>query len=73
MYFFVYILTDNKNEQDIVENEPTNNLEPNLSINPNQNPEEEEDRNSQILARLASLRRLRSSIRGGGSFETIFS
>ena len=60
MYFFVYFLTNNINEQDNVEDEPTNNPEP----NPNPNSEGEEDRNSQILARLASLRHLSSSIRG---------
>ena len=39
------------------------NMKPNM--NPNPNPEGEEDRNSQILVRLASLRRLSSSIREG--------
>ena len=58
------ILTDNINEQDNVENQPNNNLGPNPNMNPNPNPEGEEDRNSQILVRLASLRHLSSSIRG---------
>ena len=48
-----------------MENKPTNNPEPNPNMNPNPNPEGEEDRNSQILTRLASLRRLSSFIRGG--------
>ena len=62
MYFFVY-LTNNRNEQDNVECEPTNNPEPNPNINPNS--EGEQDQNSQIIVRLASLRRLSSSIKGG--------
>ena len=53
------ILTDNKNVQDTVQNEPN----PNTDMNPN--TEGEQDRNSQILARLGALRRLSSSFRGG--------
>ena len=41
-----------------------NNPQPNQ--NPNPNPKGEQDRNTQIIACLASLRRLSSSIRGGG-------
>ena len=48
-----------------METEPTNNPEPNQNMNPNPDLEGEEDRNSQILAHLVSLRRLSSSIRGG--------
>ena len=48
-----------------MENEPTNNQEPNPNTNPNPNPEGEEDRNSQILACLGTLRSLSSSFRGG--------
>ena len=48
-----------------MENPPSNNPEPNPNMNPKPNPEGEKDRNSQILARLVSLRRLNSSIRGG--------
>ena len=51
-----------------MENEPTNNQEPNpnmnQNMNPNPNPEGEEDRNSQILAHLGALRHLSSSFRG---------
>ena len=39
--------------------------QPNPNMNPNPNPEGEHDRNSQIIAFLASLRCLSSSIRGG--------
>ena len=48
-----------------MENQPSNNPEPNPNMNPNPNPEGEQDRNSHIIARLASLRCLSSSIRGG--------
>jgi len=60
-----------------VENPPSNNphqanpqpnpQQPNPQPNPNPNPNPEgvQDRNAQIIARLASLRRLSSSIRGG--------
>ena len=52
-----------------MENPPSNNPQPNREPNPNMNPnpnsEGEQDRNSQIIAHLASLRRLSSSIRGG--------
>ena len=44
-----------------MENQPSNNPEP----NPNPNPEGEQDRNSKIIGRLALLRHLSSSIRGG--------
>ena len=44
---------------------PQPNPQPNPNMNPNPNLEGEQDRNSQIIARLASLRRLSSSIRGG--------
>ena len=37
-----------------------------LNPQPHLDPEGEQDRNTQIIARLASLRRLSSSIRGGG-------
>ena len=48
-----------------MENPPSNNPQ---QPNPQPNPdlEGEQDRNTQIIARLASLRRLSSSIRGGG-------
>ena len=56
-----------------MENQPSNNPEPNPNmnpnINPNPNPEGEQDQNSQILARLVSLRCLSSSIRGGGNLR----
>ena len=39
--------------------------QPNPEHNPNPNPKGEQDQNSQIIACLASLRRLSSSIRGG--------
>ena len=48
-----------------MENEPTNNQEPNPNTNPNPNPEGEEDRNSQILVCLGALKFLSSSFRGG--------
>ena len=49
-----------------MENPPSNNpQQPNPHPNPNPNPEGEQDRKSQIIAHLASLRRLSSSIRGG--------
>ena len=53
-----------------MENPPSNNPQPNPrksnpQPNPNPNPEGEQDQNSQIIARLASLRCLSSSIRGG--------
>ena len=49
-----------------MENPPSNNpQQSNPQPNPNPNPEGEQDQNSQIIARLASLRRLSSSIRGG--------
>ena len=51
------------NPQNNVENPP----QPNPQRNPN--PEGEQDRNSQIIACLASLRRLSSSIRGGNRFR----
>ena len=47
-----------------MENPPSNN--PQQPNPPNPNLEREQDRNTQIIARLASLRRLSSSIRGGG-------
>ena len=48
-----------------MENPPSNNpQQPNPQPNPNS--EGEQDRNAQIIAHLASLRRLISSIRGGG-------
>ena len=69
------ILTDNWNVQDTVQNEPKPNTNPNMDRNPNMNPnpnpdtnpntEGEQDRNSQILARLGELRRLSSYFRGG--------
>ena len=37
----------------------THNLKPNPNMNPNPNPKGEQDQNSQIIARLASLRFLR--------------
>ena len=43
-----------------MESTPSNNPQP------NPNPEGEQDRNTQIIAHLAPLRRLSSSIRGGG-------
>ena len=47
-----------------MENPPSNNpQQPNPQPNPD--PEGEQDRNTQIIARLASLRCLSSSIRGG--------
>ena len=49
MYFFVSILTDNKNEQANVENPPSNNPQPNPQPNPNPNPKGEQYRNSQII------------------------
>ena len=48
------------NPQDNVENPPQPKPQ-----QPNPNLEGEQDRNSQIIARLTSLRRLSSSIRGG--------
>ena len=49
-----------------MENPPSNNpQQPNPQPNPNPNLEGGQDRNSQIIASLASLRRLSSSIRGG--------
>ena len=52
------------NPQDNVENPPQPNpQQPNPQPSPN--PEGEQDRNSQIIARLASLRCLSSSIIGG--------
>ena len=45
-----------------MENPPSNNPQ---QPNPNPNKEGEQDRNSQIIARLESLRHLSSSIRGG--------
>ena len=39
---------------------------PQPNPNPNTNSKGEQDRNAQIIAHLASLRRLSSSIRGGG-------
>ena len=51
-----------------MENPPSNKpQQPNPQPNPNPNPspEGEQDRNAQIIAHLASLRRLSSSIRGG--------
>ena len=48
-----------------MENEPTNNQEPNPYMNTNPNPKGEEDRNSQILVCLATLRHLSSSLIGG--------
>ena len=60
-----------------MENPPSNNpqqpnpqpnaQQPNPQPNPNPNPnlEGEQDRNAQIITRLASLRHLSSSIRGG--------
>ena len=55
-----------------MENPPSNNPHqanpqpnPQPNPNPNPNPEGVQDRNAQIIARLASLRRLSSSIRGG--------
>ena len=48
-----------------MENELTNNQEPNPNMNPNPNLEGEEDQNSKILARLGALRCLSSSYRGG--------
>ena len=48
-----------------MENPPSHNpQQPNPQPNPD--PEGEVDRNTQIIARLASLRHLSSSIRGGG-------
>ena len=51
-----------------MKNPPSNNpQQPNTqpNPNPNPNPEREQDRNAQIIARLASLGCLSSSIRGG--------
>ena len=49
-----------------MEKPPSNNpQQPNPQPNPNPNLEGEQDRNSQVIARLASLRCLSSSIRGG--------
>ena len=51
-----------------MENPPSNNPQqpnPQPNPNPNPNPEREQDRNAQIIAHLASLRRLSLSIRGG--------
>ena len=61
------ILTDNKNVQDSVQNEPNPNTNPKMNPNMGTNPnmEGEQDRNAQILARLGALRRLSSSFRGG--------
>ena len=61
--FFVLILTENKNVEDNVENEPNNNQEPNP--NTNQNMEGEQDWNSEIMARLGALRCLSALFRGG--------
>ena len=48
-----------------MKNQPSNNpQQPNPQLDPK--PEGEQDRNAQIIARLASLRHLSSSIRGGG-------
>ena len=46
-----------------MQNEPNPNTKPNTNTNPN--TEGQQDRNSQIMARLGALRRLSSSIRGG--------
>ena len=51
------------NVQDNVQNEPNPNTNPNMDTNPN--TEGEQDQNSQILARMGTLRRLGSSFRGG--------
>ena len=69
------ILTDNRNFQDTVENEPNPNTDmnpymnpnPNMNPNPDTNPnkEGEQDCNSQIQAHLGALRCLISSFRGG--------
>ena len=64
-------MIENKNVEENVQNETTDNQDlnknpnPNLNTDTNPNTEGEQDQNSNIMARLGSLRRLSSLFRGG--------
>ena len=59
----VFVLTDNTNLKENVQNQTTNNQNPNPIPN-TETMKEEHDRNSEILAHLGALRRLSSILRG---------